>query len=401
MRGTPVRIAPRGHHPADGPVRRAGAGAAGAAEPGTGVPVNRGRLSVVSANHSPAGQQPTATYESAFLKACRREPVPHTPVWFMRQAGRSLPEYLKVREGVPMLESCTRPELVAEITLQPVRRHHVDAAIYYSDIVVPLKAIGIDLDIKPGVGPVVQNPIRTRADLAQLRDLTPEDVWYVTEAIGLLTAELGETPLIGFAGAPFTLASYLVEGGPSKNHEHTKALMYSDPQLWADLLDRLAEITSAFLKVQIEAGASAVQLFDSWVGALAPADYRRSVMPASAKVFDAVASYGVPRIHFGVGTGELLGLMGEAGADVVGVDWRVPLDEAARRVGPGKALQGNLDPAVLFASTEAVETKTREVLDAAAGLEGHVFNLGHGVMPSMDPDALSRLVEYVHTQTAR
>ncbi|KOG18897.1 uroporphyrinogen decarboxylase [Streptomyces wedmorensis] len=357
----------------------------------------------MSAMDSPQGQQTkqqSRTYDSAFLKACRREPVPHTPVWFMRQAGRSLPEYLKVREGIPMLESCMRPELVTEITLQPVRRHKVDAAIYFSDIVVPLKAIGLDLDIKPGVGPVVADPIRTRADLDRLRDLTPEDVHYVTEAIGMLTAELGDTPLIGFAGAPFTLASYLVEGGPSRSHERTKAMMYGDPQLWADLLDRLAEITSAFLKVQIEAGASAVQLFDSWVGALAPADYRRSVMPASVKVFDAVAGYGVPRIHFGVGTGELLGLMGEAGADVVGVDWRVPLDEAARRVGPGKALQGNLDPAVLFASREVVEAKTDEVLAAAKDLEGHVFNLGHGVMPSMDPDALSRLVEYVHTRTA-
>ncbi|MEU9981645.1 uroporphyrinogen decarboxylase [Streptomyces sp. NPDC050856] len=354
----------------------------------------------MSANDRPTGQQPK-TYDSAFLKACRREPVPHTPVWFMRQAGRSLPEYLKVREGIPMLESCMRPELVTEITLQPVRRHKVDAAIYFSDIVVPLKAIGIDLDIKPGVGPVVAEPIRRREDLERLRDLSPEDVAYVTEAIGMLTGELGATPLIGFAGAPFTLASYLVEGGPSRNHEHTKALMYGDPGLWADLLDRLADITAAFLKVQIEAGASAVQLFDSWVGALAPADYRRSVMPASAKVFDAVAGYGVPRIHFGVGTGELLGLMGEAGADVVGVDWRVPLDEAARRVGPGKALQGNLDPAVLFSTPEAVETKTREVLDAAAGLEGHIFNLGHGVLPTTDPDALTRLVEYVHTRTAR
>ncbi|MFD7325215.1 uroporphyrinogen decarboxylase [Streptomyces sp. NPDC059875] len=357
----------------------------------------------MSANDSPVGQQTkqqSRTHDSAFLKACRREPVPHTPVWFMRQAGRSLPEYLKVREGIPMLESCMRPELVTEITLQPVRRHKVDAAIYFSDIVVPLKAIGIDLDIKPGVGPVVADPIRTRADLDRLRDLTPEDVHYVTEAIGMLTGELGSTPLIGFAGAPFTLASYLVEGGPSRNHEHTKALMYGDPQLWADLLDRLAEITSAFLKVQIEAGASAVQLFDSWVGALAPADYRRSVMPASTKVFDAVASYGVPRIHFGVGTGELLGLMGEAGADVVGVDWRVPMDEAARRVGPGKALQGNLDPAVLFSTREAVEAKTDEVLAAAKDLEGHVFNLGHGVLPTTDPDALTRLVEYVHTRTA-
>ncbi|WP_128374798.1 uroporphyrinogen decarboxylase [Streptomyces cavernae] len=355
----------------------------------------------MSANDRPTGPQPTAAYDSAFLKACRREPVPHTPVWFMRQAGRSLPEYRKVREGIPMLESCMRPELVTEITLQPVRRHNVDAAIFFSDIVVPLKAIGIDLDIKPGVGPVVENPVRTRADLARLRDLTPDDVPYITEAIRLLTAELGETPLIGFAGAPFTLASYLVEGGPSRTYENAKAIMYGDPQLWADLLDRLAEITAAFLKVQIEAGASAIQLFDSWVGALAPADYRRSVMPASSKVFEAVRPYGVPRIHFGVGTGELLGLMGEAGADVVGVDWRVPLDEAARRVGPGKALQGNLDPTVLFASTEAVEAKTREVLDSAAGLEGHVFNLGHGVMPSTDPDALTRLVEHVHTRTAR
>lgn len=354
----------------------------------------------MSAIDRPSGQQ-TTTYESAFLKACRREPVPHTPVWFMRQAGRSLPEYLKVREGIPMLESCMRPELVTEITLQPVRRHKVDAAIYFSDIVVPLKAIGLDLDIKPGVGPVVAAPIRTRADLTRLRELTPDDVSYVTEAIGMLTGELGATPLIGFAGAPFTLASYLVEGGPSRNHEHTKAMMYGDPELWAELLDRLADITSAFLKVQIEAGASAVQLFDSWVGALASADYRRSVLPASAKVFDAIAPYGVPRIHFGVGTGELLGPMGEAGADVVGVDWRVPLDEAARRVGPGRALQGNLDPAVLFAPTAVVETKAREVLDAAAGLEGHVFNLGHGVLPSMNPDALTRLVEYVHTQTAR
>lgn len=355
----------------------------------------------MSANESPAGRPPTATYDSPFLKACRREPVPHTPVWFMRQAGRSLPEYRKVREGIPMLESCTRPELVTEITLQPVRRHDVDAAIYYSDIVVPLKAIGVDLDIKPGVGPVVEHPIRTRADLAQLRDLTPEDVSYVTEAIGLLTAELGATPLIGFAGAPFTLASYLVEGGPSRTYENAKAMMYGDPELWADLLDRLADITGAFLKVQIEAGASAVQLFDSWAGALSPADYRRSVMPASVKVFDAVAGYGVPRIHFGVGTGELLPLLGEAGADVVGVDWRVPLDEAARRVGPGKALQGNLDPTVLFAGADVVKAKAREVLDSAAGLEGHVFNLGHGVMPATDPDELTRLVEYVHTQTAR
>ncbi|MEV0259994.1 uroporphyrinogen decarboxylase [Streptomyces sp. NPDC050617] len=367
----------------------------------------------MSASQRPEGQQQTgrdaapsvresvrAVQDSAFLRACRREPVPHTPVWFMRQAGRSLPEYRKVREGIAMLDSCMRPDLVTEITMQPVRRHGVDAAIYFSDIVVPLKAIGVDLDIKPGVGPVVEQPIRTRADLERLRPLEPDDVRYVTEAITMLTGELGATPLIGFAGAPFTLASYLIEGGPSRNHEHTKALMYGDPELWADLLDRLADITAAFLTVQIEAGASAVQLFDSWVGALAPADYRRSVMPASAKVFDAVAGHGVPRIHFGVGTGELLGLMGEAGADVVGVDWRIPMNEAQRRVGPGKALQGNLDPAVLFAPRAAVEAKTSEVLDAARGLDGHIFNLGHGVPPNTDPGALTAVVEYVHEHTS-
>ncbi|RKN04087.1 uroporphyrinogen decarboxylase [Streptomyces radicis] len=362
---------------------------AGATPGGAGHSTGHGRLLCVTVTDSP------------FLRACRREPVPHTPVWFMRQAGRSLPEYRKARQGIAMLDSCTRPELVTEITLQPVRRHNVDAAVYFSDIVVPLKAIGLDLDIKPGVGPVVAEPIRGRADLERLRPLEPDDIGYITEAVRMVTAELGETPLIGFAGAPFTLASYLVEGGPSRNHEHTKALMYGDPGLWADLLDRLADITATFLSVQIEAGASAVQLFDSWVGALAPADYRRAVLPASSKVLASVAHHGVPRIHFGVGTGELLGLLGEAGADVVGVDWRVPLDEAARRVGPGMALQGNLDPAVLFAPPQVVEEEAGRVLDAAADLPGHIFNLGHGVLPDTDPDALTRLVAYVHERTAR
>lgn len=360
-------------------------------------------LSSVRSGEGPSsGLQTTpATHESAFLKACRREPVPHTPVWFMRQAGRSLPEYLKVREGIAMLDSCMMPELVTEITLQPVRRHKVDAAIYFSDIVVPLKAIGIDLDIKPGIGPVIAEPIRTRADLARLRDLTPEDVPYVTAAIGMLTAELGATPLIGFAGAPFTLASYLVEGGPSRNHERTKAMMYGDPELWADLLDRLAEITGAFLKVQIEAGASAVQLFDSWVGALAPADYRSSVICGLGEGLRRRRVVRRPAYPLRCGHRRAARPDGRnCGADVVGVDWRVPMDEGARRVGPGKALQGNLDPAVLFAPTEAVEAKTRDVLAAAAGLEGHIFNLGHGVMPTTDPDALTRLVEYVHEQTA-
>ncbi|HEU5425429.1 MAG TPA: uroporphyrinogen decarboxylase [Actinocrinis sp.] len=342
-----------------------------------------------------------ATAQSALIRACRREPVPHTPVWFMRQAGRALPEYRKLREGVPMLTSCMMPEMVAEITLQPVRRYGVDAAIFFSDIVTPLKAIGFSLDIKPGVGPVIEQPFRTEADLERLRVPDPDDLSFVTEAVRILTAELGPTPLIGFGGAPFTLASYLIEGGPSRSYEQTKAMMYGAPQLFAALLDRLADITAAFLTVQLSAGASAVQLFDSWAGALAPVDYRTHVMPASAKVLGSVAHFGAPRIHFGVGTGELLALMGEAGADVVGVDWRVPLDEAARRVGPGKALQGNLDPAVVFAPWEAVEAATRRVLRDAEGLEGHVFNLGHGVGPQTDPDVLTRIVEVVHEVSSR
>lgn len=339
--------------------------------------------------------------DSAFVRACRREPGSHTPVWFMRQAGRSLPEYRAIRSEVPMLASCMMPELVTEITMQPVRRYGVDAAILFSDIVVPLKAIGIDLDIKPGVGPVVEHPIRDRAGLAQLRAPEPEDLAPIGEAVRLLVAELGATPLIGFAGAPFTLASYLIEGGPSRGHELTKAMMYGEPDLFAALLDRLSVITSAFLRVQVENGASAVQLFDSWVGALAPADYRRQVQPASAKVFDSVREYGVPKIHFGVGTGELLRDMGEAGADVVGVDWRVPLNVAAERVGPGKALQGNLDPAILFAPEAAYTAATLRVLDDAKGLEGHVFNLGHGVGPTTDPGVLARIVDLVHETTAR
>ncbi len=353
-----------------------------------------GIVHFVSGTQQSKPQHPAA--DSAFLRACRREPVPYTPVWFMRQAGRSLPEYHKVRAGLPMLECCFMPELVAEITLQPVRRHGVDAAVYYSDIVVPLKAIGLDLEIKPGVGPVIAEPVRTLADLDRLRVPTPEELAPIDAAVRLLTAELGATPLIGFGGAPFTLASYLIEGGPSKGHELTKAMMYGAPELFTALLDRIADITAAFLIAQIDAGASAVQLFDSWVGSVAPEDYRQHIQAASAKVFAAVADRGVPRIHFGVGTGELLRDLGEAGADVVGVDWRVPLDEAARRVGPGKALQGNLDPAALFAPPAALDAATQRVLDQARGLEGHVFNLGHGVPPNTDPGQLTRVVEYVH-----
>ena len=357
-------------------------------------------MSATDPGRVPAPDDP-AVQDSTFLRACRREAVPHTPVWFMRQAGRSLPEYREVRAAVPMLAACADPALVTEITLQPVRRHGVDAAILFSDIVVPLKAIGVDLDIRPGVGPVVAEPVRSLADVERLRPLEPPDVAYVAEAVRLLTAELGATPLIGFAGAPFTLASYLVEGGPSKSHEHTKALMYGAPDVWTALMDRLAQITGAFLRVQAEAGASAVQLFDSWVGALPAADYRAYVQPHSARVLAAVADLGVPKIHFGVVTGELLRDMGEAGADVVGVDFRVPLDEASRRIGPARAVQGNLDPAVLFAPWEAVATRTREVLTAGRSAPGHVFNLGHGVLPTTDPGVLTRLVDLVHEESRR
>jgi uroporphyrinogen decarboxylase len=315
----------------------------------------------------------------------------------MRQAGRALPEYRAVRAGNQMLDACATPDLVTEITLQPVRRYGVDAAIFFSDIVVPLKAVGVDLDIVPGVGPVVAEPFRSAADLDRLPALTPADVPYITEAVRALVAELGPVPLIGFAGAPFTLASYLVEGGPSKNHARTKALMYGEPGLWAALLDRLATITLAFLRVQIDAGASAVQLFDSWVGALPAGDYRALVQPHSARVLAGVAD--VPRIHFGVGTGELLHDMGQAGADVVGVDWRVPLDEAVRRIGPGKAVQGNLDPTLVFAPTEVVRAKTAAAVEAGRAAEGHVFNLGHGVLPDTDPDVLARVVDHVHELT--
>ena len=339
--------------------------------------------------------------ESLFLRACRREPVPATPVWFMRQAGRSLPEYRAVRDRLSMLKACTTADVITELTLQPRRRFAVDAAILFSDIVVPLRAVGLDIDIKPGIGPVIGTPFRGEEDLSRLRALAPGDVPYITDAVRALVAELGATPLIGFAGAPFTLASYLIEGGPSKNHERTRALMYGNPAMWHALLDRLAGITTSFLRVQVDAGAAAVQLFDSWVGVLTPDDYRSAVLPHSKRIFDAMAGLGVPRIHFGVGTGELLRLMGEAGADVVGVDWRVGLDEAARRVEAGKALQGNLDPAVLLAPWPVVEQRVRHVLARGRVAEGHVFNLGHGVLPQTDPGALARVADLVHEASAR
>jgi uroporphyrinogen decarboxylase len=318
----------------------------------------------------------------------------------MRQAGRSLPEYRKIREGVPMLESCMRPEMVVEITMQPVRRYGVDAAIFFSDIVLPLKAVGVDLDIAPGIGPVVARPVATLEDVAAIPDLTAEHVPFITESVRTLVGELGATPLIGFAGAPFTVASYLVEGGPSKEHAKTKALMFGEPEVWDALMTKIAGISAAYLEVQVAAGASAVQLFDSWAGAMSPEDYRRYVMPYSAEVLERAGALGVPRIHFGVGTGELLGLMGEAGADVVGVDWRVPLDQGVRRVG-GRVVQGNLDPSLVFAPTEVMLERAADVLARGRSAPGHIFNLGHGVMPSTDPDQLARLTDFVHEHSTR
>jgi uroporphyrinogen decarboxylase len=336
------------------------------------------------------------------VAACRKShPNDRVPVWFMRQAGRSLPEYRASRKGIGMLESCMRPELVAEISMQPVRRYGVDAAILYSDIMLPLKAAGVDLDIVSGRGPVIARPIQAPGDLEQLRPLDPDRLWYVTEAVGLITSQLGDRPLIGFAGAPFTLASYLIEGGPSRDYAATKALMVSEPSLWHAICTRLADLSAAFLRVQVAAGAAVVQLFDSWAGSLSAEDYGRYAQPYSARVLRALAGTGVPRIHFGVGTSELLSLMGAAGAEVIGVDWRLPLAEASRRVGHRYALQGNLDPALLSAPWSVLSDRVREVISSGAVAPGHVFNLGHGVPPDADPGVLGMIVELVHAEGAQ
>jgi uroporphyrinogen decarboxylase len=315
----------------------------------------------------------------------------------MRQAGRSLPEYKATKGTVNILEAIKQPDLATEITLQPITRYGVDAAILYSDIVVPVHAIGFGVDIQAGVGPVVEHPFRTHADLDRLRSLEPEaDVPYVIETVKLLVKELS-VPLIGFAGAPFTVASYLVEGRPSRDYVETRRMMWQDPELFAALLDRLADIALASLRSQVEAGASAVQLFDSWAGALDPDDYERHVLPSVDKVFEGVADLGVPRIASGVGASGLLHQWAGAGATVVSVDSSITLDEARRRAGAGIAVQGNLDPwAVALASWDVVERKTREVLESNGGRAGHVFNLGHGVRPETDPDVLHRIVDLVH-----
>ena len=336
-----------------------------------------------------------------FLRACRREPVDRTPVWFMRQAGRYLPEYRELRERHDILSICRTPELAVEVTLQPLRRMEVDAAILFSDIMVPLAALRENVRIEAGVGPVVDERLSPGDDVSALGRLEPEaHVPYVLETIRLLRKEL-KVPLIGFAGAPFTLASYLVEGGPSRKHERTKALMHSDHDTWAELMAALGRTTTSYLRAQVEAGAQAVQVFDSWVGTLDPADYAHFVLPTMRDVFADLEDLGVPMIHFGVGTGELLTLMRDAGADVVGVDWRVLLNEAWERVGFDVGVQGNLDPAVCLAPWEAVELKALAILRRAAGRRGHVFNLGHGVLPGTPPETLERLVDLVHDRTER
>ena len=337
------------------------------------------------------------------LQAANGQTPSRTPVWFMRQAGRSLPEYLKVREGIPMLDSCFMPELLAEITMQPVRRHDMDGAILFSDIVVPLKAAGVGVEIVPGRGPVMDQAITSRADVDNL-PILDHHVEEVAKGIEIILGELKDTQaLIGFVGAPFTLASYLVEGGPSKNHEKTKAMMHGDPETWHALMRCLVPTITTFLRTQVEAGIDAMQLFDSWAGFLTEADYREHVLPYSVEILETVAGE-IPRIHFGVATGELLGAMSEAGSEVMGVDWRVPLDVAAKRFSSPRVLQGNLDPAMLFAGTEVVrEEITRIKAEAARAVEagdatGHIFNLGHGVLPTTDADAITEAVRIIHEE---
>ncbi|WFP15677.1 uroporphyrinogen decarboxylase [Citricoccus muralis] len=350
-----------------------------------------------------------STARSALITALRGGTPDRRPVWFMRQAGRSLPEYRQLREGISMLDSCLQPELASEITLQPVRRHDVDAGIFFSDIVIPLRLAEVGVDIVPGVGPVLDAPVRTAADVAALPELTEESLEPIREAVRLTVAELGSTPLIGFAGAPFTLAAYMVEGKPSRDHLGPRTMMHAEPDTWNALASWAARASGHFLRAQIEAGASAGQLFDSWAGSLSLGDYLTHVQPHSAAAFAQVADLagpdGVPLIHFGTGTSEILPAMRDAGASAVGVDYRLPLDEAHRRLtatpgadGRGAVpLQGNIDPALLEAGWDVLEAHVRGVIEAGSVAPGHVLNLGHGVPPHTDPTVLTRVVELIHS----
>jgi len=335
---------------------------------------------------------------SVFLEAARRRPVPRTPVWFMRQAGRYMAEYRAIRSRHSLLEICARPELAAEVTLQPVERLGVDAAILFSDILLPVVPMGLDLEFAAGEGPVIRNPVKDAGDIARLRPVDVEEsLASVLETVRLVRGALdGRTPLLGFAGAPFTLASYVVEGGASRSFVKVKRLLYGDPGSWHALLEKLARVIGDLLLAQVRAGAQALQVFDSWVGALSPEDYRSYVLPHSRALFERLASAGVPTIHFGVGTATLLELLREAGGDVIGVDWRIPLDAAWERVGHDRAIQGNLDPAALFAPREELERRVRVILDRAGGRPGHIFNLGHGILPETPVESVRAVVDLVH-----
>ncbi|HWB23573.1 MAG TPA: uroporphyrinogen decarboxylase [Gaiellaceae bacterium] len=337
------------------------------------------------------------------VRAARREPVERTPVWFMRQAGRSLPEYRAIRERHAFFEINRSAELTAEITLQPVRRHGVDAAVMFADIMTPVVPMGIDVQLVEGVGPVVAEPVRSLAAVERLCVPDPEEaVGPILEAIGIVRRELApDQAVVGFCGGPFTVAGYLVEGRPSREFATVKKLMYAEPEVWNALMEKLADTFAAYAVAQVRAGADLVQLFDSWVGSLSPADYGEFVAPWSARILAAVAAAGVPTIHFGTGTSTLLSTMAEAGGDVIGLDWRIPLDEGWALVGEERGVQGNLDPAVLLGPWSRVEAGARDVLARAAGRPGHIFNLGHGVLPATDPDVLGRLRELVHAESAR
>lgn len=337
-----------------------------------------------------------------FLRACRREPVDCTPVWFMRQAGRYQPEYRALREKHSILEICKTPHLAAEVTMLPVTQMDVDAAIIFGDLMLPLEGIGVDYDLRENVGPVIASPIRSEEQVRALREFEPRrDVPYLLEALALVRRELdGKVPLIGFAGAPFTLAAYMIEGKGSRDYRQTKTFMFSRPDLWRRLMDHVTRTLVTYLRAQVEAGAQVVQIFDSWVGCLSPADYREQVLPHVRSLFSGLSGIGVPTIHFGTDTATLLEMMAAAGGDVVGADWRIDLAEAWRLIGPGRAIQGNLDPVALFADFDVVSRRAASILDAAGGRPGHIFNLGHGILPGTPVDTVRRLTDFVHERSA-
>lgn len=337
-----------------------------------------------------------------FLKACRREPVDCTPVWFMRQAGRYMVEYRRLRETHSILDLCKTPELAAQVTLQPIDRFALDAAIIFADILLPLEPMGLSLEFAEGEGPIIHNPVRDRAAVDGLKVIDERDLQYVMDAISLTRKMLaGRVPLIGFAGAPFTLASYAIEGGSSRNYIHTKQMMYREPETWHRLMDKFARVITGYLRRQIKAGAQAVQLFDSWVGCLSAGDYAEYVMPHVQLIFEGLKHEGVPLIHFGTGTTAILKAMRQAGGDVIGIDWRIPIDEAWALVGHDRAVQGNLDPVTLFGPISEIERRVTDILRRAAGRPGHIFNLGHGILPNTPVENVAATIDLVHKLSTR